>query len=471
MSKRNAIISVAVAVLIAAAPVLADSLSLITTSGSQSANDSLQWTNLGADATSLSASFQISSEKLLNVTCDLTASGSLTAVVCPASPCSWGGVSSGMGAGEELIWTSDTGNSGNGPLTLTFNNKISGGGAFVQPDTPGQFTAQIQAFNGGTSLGTVSEQSNQNGDPIYIGVKDTTGPNIDKLVFSLTACSGACTDFAVDAVALNNGDGTPSPTATPTPTKTPTPTLTATQTATATSTPTATPTSTPGPPTSTVLIYHPHKIVFPSEPFAAGTGAKSTTLNVKVINRKYKTNVPVVLNAPEIDVPDFSFDPAKTTCTDGMTLNPGSSCKLGLVFQPTGVGSRPGTLRIHNNAQNAPQTVTLSGLGKSPRLTKSTAEIVFGRVRMNTPSKPHKITLANHGRVPIAISGIAPTDPAFTISNQTCGSVLSNVPGSNLCTMDVTFTPAIFGPVRAKLLINDDAANNPQHISLIGTGK
>src|SRR5579875_2848404 len=443
MSKRSAILSIAGAILVAAAPVLADSLSLITTSGGQSANDSIQWANLGPDATSLGASFPISSEKLLNVTCDLAGSGSLTAVVCPASPCSWGGVSSGMSAGDELLWTSDTGNGGNGPLTLTFNHKISGGGAFVQSDTPGQFTAQIQAFNGATSLGTVSEQSDANGDPIYIGVKDTSGPNIDKLVFSLTVCSGDCTDFGIDAVALNNNNPPPSPT------------------------------PTPGPPTSTVLSYTPHKIAFPSEPFAAGTGAASAPVKVKVVNPKNKTDVPVVMNAAEIDDPggDFRIDPSSTTCTDGFTLKPGASCAYGVIFQPTSVGLHSGELKINDNAHNAPQVVTLSGTGTSPNLRINVTEIVFGKVPVGVSSTQHTIKLTNKSRVPIAISGITPTDPSFTIAQQTCSGVLPNTPGLNSCTITVVFTPLNFGPVSAALVISDDALHQPQKIKLIGRGK
>ncbi len=160
---------------------LAHSLSLIMSKASQSANDSINWSQLGGNATALTASFPASSTNGLGLTCTLAADGGLTAVVCPATPCSWGGVSSGIAAADELIWTSDTGNSGNGPLSLTFSSKVAGGGAFVQADTPGAFTAKIEAFNGVSSLGSFTEASNGTGDPIYIGIKDNTAPNVSKL--------------------------------------------------------------------------------------------------------------------------------------------------------------------------------------------------------------------------------------------------------------------------------------------------
>ena len=77
-----------------------------------------------------------------------------------------------------------------------------GAGALVQTDVPGQFTVSLQAFNGATSLGTFTQQSDAAGDAVYLGVKDNTGANVTSIVYSLTACAGSCSDFAVDAVDL-----------------------------------------------------------------------------------------------------------------------------------------------------------------------------------------------------------------------------------------------------------------------------
>ena len=142
---------------------------------------------------------------------------SLVAVVCPETLCSWNldGLT-GFSAGDSLIWTADTGNSGNGPLTVNFTSKnVSGAGALIQSDGPAQFTASIQAFDGGTSLGTFPVTSDVNGDATFIGVLDTTAANITKVTFSLTSCTGDCTDFAIDTVSLKvPGGATPTPTAT-----------------------------------------------------------------------------------------------------------------------------------------------------------------------------------------------------------------------------------------------------------------
>jgi len=179
----------------------ADSLVLVTSQAGQGANDSVQWSQLGADATTLGATSTATSVRGTSVTLSLTGTSSLVSVVCPASPCSWAGT--GLTATDSLIWTSDTGNGGNGPLTLTFSRGISGVGALIQADGPGPFTAQIQVFNGATSLGLpLTVTSNANGDAAYIGVLDQSGANITSVVFSLTTCTGICTDFAIDTVNL-----------------------------------------------------------------------------------------------------------------------------------------------------------------------------------------------------------------------------------------------------------------------------
>jgi hypothetical protein len=178
----------------------ADSLVLVTSQAGQGANDSVQWSQLGADGTTLGTTSSATSVRGTTATLSLTGPSSLVSVVCPASPCSWTGT--GLTATDSLIWTSDTGNAGNGPLTLTFTRGISGVGALVQADGPGPFTAQIQVMNGATSLGSLTVASNANGDATYIGVLDQSGANITSVIFSLTTCTGTCTDFAIDTINL-----------------------------------------------------------------------------------------------------------------------------------------------------------------------------------------------------------------------------------------------------------------------------
>jgi hypothetical protein len=184
----------------------ADSLVLVTSQAGQGANDSVQWSQLGSDGTTLGSSAAATSGGGTAVTLTLTGPNSVVSVACTASPCSWSGA--GFTAGDSLIWTSDSGNGGNAPLTLSFARGVSGVGASIQADGPGQFAAQIQAFNGATSLGSFTVTSDANGDAEYIGVLDQSGTNITSVVFSLTTCVGTCTDFAIDTANLNTAPAT-----------------------------------------------------------------------------------------------------------------------------------------------------------------------------------------------------------------------------------------------------------------------
>jgi hypothetical protein len=55
---------------------------------------------------------------------------------------------------------------------------------------------------------------------------------------------------------------------------------------------------------------------------------------------------------------DFSFT---TTC--GASLDAGGSCVIGVLFAPTAIGARTGTLTITDNAAGSPHTVSLQGTG------------------------------------------------------------------------------------------------------------
>ncbi|MGH7923635.1 MAG: hypothetical protein ACREQH_03475 [Candidatus Binatus sp.] len=350
-------------ILFATSAAQADSVSVVSSLGGLSANDTIVWSQLGADATDLSATPAFTSSNGLTGSVTLAGPHSLVAVVCPETPCSWSlGGSIGFSSGDSLIWTADTGNSGNGPLTVNFTSKnVMAAGAFIQADGPAQFTATIQPFNGVTSLGgPFNLMSDVAGDATFIGAIDTTAANISKVVFSITACTGDCTDFAIDTVSLNVPNGaTPTPIATSTG-GTPTATATATATATSTATPTATATAVPGilkikPPAKNfgkVKVGHVKSATFTlSNP--AKTGPPITFAN------------PITFSVPVTNPQEFGFpNPPAFVTNCPQQLFPRKKCKLKLVFGPATPGLKGSTLTIFDNATGANQTVPLTGTGK-----------------------------------------------------------------------------------------------------------
>lgn len=179
----------------------ADSVVQVSSSSDQGANDSLAWNQKGTDGTVLPVSFSAQTALSNNVTVNLGAANSIISTVCAASPCSWTG--GGFTAGDALLWTSDAGNGGSGPVTLNFATAVAAAGALIQSDLPGQFTGQIQVYNGATLLAAYTVTSDPSGDPVYLGALDQSGPNITSVTFSLTACATLCTDFGLDTVNVN----------------------------------------------------------------------------------------------------------------------------------------------------------------------------------------------------------------------------------------------------------------------------
>jgi hypothetical protein len=99
-------------------------------------------------------------------------------------------------------------------------------------------------------------------------------------------------------------------------------------------------------------------------------------------------------------------------------------------------------------------------------VTVSPTSLSFGNQAINTTSAAKTVTLTNTGTASVAISSIT-ASANFAISSNSCGATL--VAGKK-CTVGVTFTPAALGAVTGTLTFNDNAANNPQTVTLSGTG-
>jgi len=505
--------------LLAATAAWADNVVKVTSQSGLSPDSSISWTQLGADQTLLPASFSVTSNKGLSATVTLAGANNVVSVVCSAAPplstnCSWNGT--GFTAGDSLLWAVNAWTGGNGPLTLTFASGIVGAGALIQSDVPGQFTASIQAFNGTTSLGTFTEQSDSAGDALYLGVKDDTGANITSVVYSLTACAGSCADFAVDGVDLatsggaqnfslsanpnsvtitQGSSGTSTITITPAngfsgsvtlsasglpsgvtaafvpnpATTTSTLTMTATATA-ATGTVTVTITGVSGSLTNTTTLsltvnasggspavtLTPASLAFGNEIVDATSAAKSVTL---------KNSGTATLNISSIAASgDFALKTSKSPC--GSTLAAGKTCIISATFTPKALGARTGDITITDNAPNSPQTVPLTGTGTA-QATVTPTSATYAAQKVGTTSPAKVFTLSN--KQSVALTGIAiSTTGEFSVSAKTCTASLA---AKSKCTISVVFEPTGTGALTGTLQVTDSAFGSPQTSDLKGTGK
>jgi len=89
----------------------------------------------------------------------------------------------------------------------------------------------------------------------------------------------------------------------------------------------------------------------------------------------------------------------------------------------------------------------------------------FGSQALNTPSAPQMVTLTNSGDTPLAVMSVAASGDFSETDN--CASGLAV--GAS-CTISIVFTPTEPGARTGAITITDNAADNPETISLSGTG-
>ncbi|MGH7867165.1 MAG: hypothetical protein ACREP9_05920, partial [Candidatus Dormibacteraceae bacterium] len=186
---------------------MADNVQLVTTR--PTGTDAVNWGQLGTPGTMFGSPFAATSTNGVVITGNYALPGGGEVV---QEGFNWLG---NFNVGDNIIWT--TTSPGNGPLSLSSSTGLSEIGGQIQADFYGNFTAQIQAWNGSTLLGTFTEDGvsngNEDGSAIFLGVQDLTGANITTIDYSLTSCVLDCTDFAVNQLSLVAGGttGTPEP--------------------------------------------------------------------------------------------------------------------------------------------------------------------------------------------------------------------------------------------------------------------
>ena len=138
--------------------------------------------------------------------------------------------------------------------------------------------------------------------------------------------------------------------------------------------------------TGSTLTFAPSSLTFPARAIGTSGSAKKVTLT--------NTGAVQIVISKLTVTSDFAVK--QNLCAKG--INPGASCTISVVFAPTGVGTRTGSLKIFDNAPTSPQTVNLSGTGLGATATSLTSslnpstygqDVVFtARVTTNGSSAP-----------------------------------------------------------------------------------
>ncbi len=100
-----------------------------------------------------------------------------------------------------------------------------------------------------------------------------------------------------------------------------------------------------------------------------------------------------------------------------------------------------------------------------PTASLSAAKMTFPKTPMGQTADL-AVTLTNTGNATLILSNLATTGD-YAVQSNTCGS---QVPAGNNCSITVGFTPTAKNNRPGILQLTDDAANNPQKVTLTGTG-
>jgi hypothetical protein len=146
----------------------------------------------------------------------------------------------------------------------------------------------------------------------------------------------------------------------------------------------------------------------------------------------------------------------------------GQNCTYTVLFAPTAVGSRTGTLTIATDAPGTPSfTVNFAGNGVNiPVATLAPLGLDFGPVVSGSSSAAQTLTLTNTGNGPLTFSSPVVAGP-FSISANTCSSPLA---AAGSCTFSVKFNAPAKGPATGTLALNTNAAGQTVSAGLRGAG-
>lgn len=201
-------------------------------------------------------------------------------------------------------------------------------------------------------------------------------------------------------------------------------------------------------------------------------GSTSVAQTVTIANRGTAPLNIANITITGANASDFSDPSLDKECPNTLPVN--ATCTVDISFTPSAVGTRTAMLSISDNAQNSPQTVTLTGSGavSGPGALANPTSLNFGNQAVGTSGTAQTVTITNNGTAATTISGITitGTNAGDFSKTSTCPVSPATLAPNATCTISVTFTPGGNGTRSATLNISDNAANSPQTVALSGTG-
>ncbi len=147
-----------------------------------------------------------------------------------------------------------------------------------------------------------------------------------------------------------------------------------------------------------------------------------------------------------------------------ITLKPGKSVKLPIIFKPTVIGHVTGAFTLNSNAVDSVLSIPVAGTG-APVLTLSPTSLNFGNVTVGkTASLPVTLTAADGN---VAISSDQFTNSEFSVVGL---ALPVTIPSGTSLAVKFKFTPGQSGTASGKAGIFSNAVASPAVELLTGTG-
>jgi len=156
------------------------------------------------------------------------------------------------------------------------------------------------------------------------------------------------------------------------------------------------------------------------------------------------------------------FNPNPTTSTSTLTFTASATATTGTTSVT--VSGTSGSLSATTNV-----SLTVSPSGTGGTLTVSPTSEVWGKIVVGQTGGAKTVTVTNSGSSSVTISSIVATAPFTLVSAGTkqCGATLA---AGKTCQQKVEFQPTSGGVFNGTLTFADSASNNPQTVTLQGTG-
>ncbi len=179
---------------------------------------------------------------------------------------------------------------------------------------------------------------------------------------------------------------------------------------------------------------------------ASNTGTVSLTVSSASISSKYFS-----MSAPSLPI----------------TLGPGQSAPVTVVFTPNASGAFSATATIASTASDSSTSLSLTGTGvASGQLDVSPTTENFGSVTVGSQSN-QTITLTNNTGATVNIPQASVSGTGFKLSGITTPLALN---ASQTTTFTATFSPLTAGSASGSVTITSDAPNPSLSLPLSGTG-